>query len=331
VNLNVARPPAWAGDFAEGPLFAGQRRPPGPEQLAARADGLFDALLPLHAADGVRVDWHLAERDFAPEGAARLARLARRAGEGAALAFVFDRPRRPVPLAEGLDRHHVAALLTVGLNLMRLAQQPKLRDDPGLFILKLGSLVRMALSAAAQKRDFLRRRGQSRPALTRGFLLQRARLLLAPIGLEAAARLYHGRGLCEGGPALDFARQVLQRLRETLRQDGAAHHLDTCLDAPASLCLDDGEGPRTPEQVAGLTPWDETAAPWQQLRSAGPLHGIAEMGTAAVVLSAEQTLSTEELVELLRKAWQKTDVVRLRFARPIPAAHQLTAPWNDER
>jgi hypothetical protein len=316
VNLNAALPPAWAGDPAEGPLFAGQRRPLDRARLDAVADDLLDALPSL---EGVRIDWHLSERDFAPEAAARLTRVARRAAEGAAVAFVFDRPRRPLSLGDGLDRQHSAVLLTVGLNLPTLVAHPRLRDD---FLPKLGSLVRMALSAASQKREFLRRHGRGRPALTRGFFLQRARLVLAPVGLEAAVHRLHGQGLCDGG--LDFARQVLQRLHDALRQDGAAHNLDACLDAPASFLLGERAESLTAEHVAGATAWDAAAPLRQQLRATGLLHAAAEAGTAALRLPTEQTLTTEEVGDVLRHAWQKTDVVRLRFLRVAAALRQLT-------
>jgi hypothetical protein len=322
VNLNAVQPPAWASDTVEGPLFAAERLAPEPGQLARCADALLEALLPV---ENVRIDWHLSERDFAPQAAARLTRLARYAAERGSLAFVFDRPRRPWVLAEGLDRQHPAVLLTVGLNLARLAAHPRLGRD---LLNKVGSVVRLALSAASQKREFLRRHSHGRPELTRGFLVQRARMVLVPIGLDAAARHLHGQGLCDGGPALAFARQVIQRLRETLRQDGAAHSLYTCLDAPASFRLEDMDNLTAPEGVAGLTPWDVAAPPRQQIRSASTLHEVAEMGTAAVLLSAEEVPATEELVELLHDAWHNTEVVRLRFVRVLPAVKQLTAPWE---
>lgn len=333
VNLNIAKPPAWAGEVAEGPLFAGQRRPPDLGALARTADALLDALaLPLAAENRVRVDWHLGERDFQPEGAPRLVRLARRLLEGGAIAFVFDRPRRPVPLAEGLDRQNPAALFTVGVSLPRLAEQPGIDGDAERWLEKLGSLVRMALSAAGQKRDFLRRYGQGRPALTRGFLLQRARLVVAPLGLEAVTRRFLGRSLAETA-GVEFARRVVQRLRAVLRADGAAHHLDTCLDAPASFRLD--EPARlgillSLDKVPGVTGWDATPPARQQLRSAGQLHAIAERGTAAVLIPAEHPVTADEIADLLRHAWQKTEVVRVRFVRLPPAAKQLTAPWDVE-
>src|SRR5581483_9370173 len=132
--------------------------------------------------------------------------LARRALDGNAWAFVFDRPRRPISLAEGIDRAHPAVLLTVGLHLPRLLDQPGVRSDASRFLQKLGSLARLALSAAAQKRDFLRRHGRQWP----GFLLGRARLLAVPVGLELTVRQLTGQGLCGAGPGLELARQTLR-------------------------------------------------------------------------------------------------------------------------
>src|SRR5262249_15022310 len=106
----------------------------------------------------------------------------------------------------------------------RLAEQPTLAAEPEAFLRKLGSLARLALSAAVQKRDFLRRHRAGRPALTRGFLLDRARLIVTPVGLSAVAARRSG-----GGSAADFARQIVQRLDTALRQDGLACRLETAL------------------------------------------------------------------------------------------------------
>ncbi|MBY0525714.1 MAG: hypothetical protein K2R98_20075 [Gemmataceae bacterium] len=319
VNLNCAQPPVWAGELAEGPLFSAQRQPPDRLRLAATADALVDQL---PGNDLVRIDWHLAEADLAPDGAARLHRLVRRAVEGANVAFVFDRPNRPVALAEGINRRHPAALLRVGLNLPLLAEQSGTTADAGLFLQKMASLARMALSAAAQKRDFLRRQSTARPALARGFLLDRARLVVVPIGLDAVVTTIAQRRLAEGGAALELGRQIVQRLREVLSHDGKGRHLDACVDGPAaSGLLDSVKG------VEGLTAWDSEATPKQQLRTAGGLHGIAEHGTAALRSSPERPLSAEALVELLHYVWHKTDVVRLRCIRPVSISHQLTASW----
>jgi hypothetical protein len=338
VNLNCALPPSWVGDPADGPLFAGQRHAPRAEDLAAVADALARELLPEAANGRVRIDWHLGERDFVPGTGERLLGVVRPALDGQPVAFVFDRPRRPVALAEGVDRQHPAVLLTVGLHLPRLAEQAGMDGDPARFLQRLGSLARLALSAAVQKREYLRRQERARPgnpsaapAVTSGFLLDRARLVVAPVGLDGVAYSFLQRGLCAGGAALDFGRQVVARLRDVLRQDGRASHLETCLDGPFSFRLGDapGEAPaggRWPvaKHAPGLTPWDGTAPVRNQLRAAGVLHAAAEGGTLALVLPEDRPPMAELVADWLRTAWQQTEVARARLVRAVPAHRQLT-------
>jgi ATP cone domain len=314
VNLNCAAPPSWAGDLAEGPLFAGQIVSPAPEQLASLADGLAREFLSPPAFGGrVRIDWHLCERDFTPETALRLTTMAEFALNGAALRFVFDRARRPVSLAEGVDRQHPAVLLTVGVHLPRLAEQPGVDGDATRFLKKLGSLARLALSAAVQKREFLRRQEGGRPPVTSGFLLDRARLVVAPVGLDAVVTAFTGGGLCSGKESLDFGKQIVQALRDVLRQDGGACRLGTCLDGPDDFRL--GDGKPTIGQAAGLTAWDATAPPKHQLRAAGALHALAEGGTAALILPEDPRPTAETVADTLRSAWKQTDVNRIRLLR----------------
>jgi hypothetical protein len=307
--------------------------------LQCLADELLHELLhPSHSipwAGSLRIDWHLAESDFGDERE-RLHRLARLALDGAPVSFVFDRPRRPIALAEGIDRQLPAVLLTVGLHLPRLARQPGIDGDPNKFLTKLGSLARLALSAGVQKREYLRRLERGRapkaadgPALTSGFLLDRARLLVAPIGVDAVVHSFVNKGLSAGGAALDFGRQIVQRLRDVLRQDGRNAHLDTCVDGPFRFRLAETNRATTDEwpaveEVAGLTSWDRTAALKSQLRSAGVLHGVAEHGTLALFVPEEQTPSPEEVADWLQTAWRQTNVVRLRLMRPALGQYQLT-------
>ncbi len=330
VNLNGQVPPSWAYELAEGPLFAGQRRTPPLECLSDLAETVLEqVLLPTAGAPALRVDWHLGERDFLPAVTPRLVRLARLALSGAALAFVFDRVRRPVSLAEGVDRRHPAVLLAVGLHLPRLVEVLGRRADPSLFLQKLGSLARLALSAALQKREFLRRHSQHRPELTRGFLLERARLVVTPIGLDEAARTLVGEGSQSGGPGHAFVRRVLQQLHSCLRADGAACQLETCLDnGPLTL-----PGPK-PERLAvpesNPLPWESLNLVKAQLRASSPLHALAELGTVWVLASEEYPPTAEEVAQLLASAWKQTEVVRVRFLRLARAQRQLTAPWAQE-
>jgi hypothetical protein len=322
INLN-APPPSWADELAEGPLFA--RQHPPADVVDRWADLLAQCCLNLDTTgQRVRIDWHLGDEDFKPGRAQRLLRLARRAGEGAELTFAFDRPRRSVALAEGLDRDHPATLLTIGLHLPRLAELPGLRIDATLFLQKLGSLARLALSAAVQKRDFLRRHG--RPSLHRGFLVDRARLVVVPVGLGAVAKTLTGCGLSTDKAARDLGRQIILRLSDVLRHDGQACRLESCLDSAADLVLGEGTGEQT---AAGLTPWEMTAPASAQLKTAGAWHGAAGLGTAAVLTAADRSFTDEQVVELLRYAWEQTDVVRVQFIRDQPARESANALWAE--
>src|SRR5262249_20695611 len=146
--------------------------------------------------------------------------------QGVPVTFVFDRPNRPIQLAEGVDRPNQATLIAIGLHLPRLVTQLGENRDVDLFIGKLGSLARMALSAAAQKREFLRKHLRATATLNRGFLIDRARTVLVPVGLEAIARLFCGHGLSSSPSALTFAKRVLRRLQEAIEQDASSYLLD---------------------------------------------------------------------------------------------------------
>lgn len=306
LNLNSAEPPSWAGELARGPLFAEQHAAPDEATLALIADAV------LEQGASVPIAWHLGDRDFAadPPRAERLRRVSAIAATEAPLTFVFDRPRRPLLLAAGMDRQHAAVLLTVGLHLPRLAEQAGLREDAALFLQKLGSLARLAISAAVQKREYLRRleRGQPSP-LTTGFLLDRARLVVAPIGLDYVVQQMLGRGLTSGGAALDLGKQIVTRLRDVLKQDGKTAHLDGCIDGPSDTGL-----PGLPvvfKNVAGLTAWDANAAAKNQLRATGSLHALADRGLMLLFLGGSE-FTSHGIAKWLHDTWKMSDVARLR-------------------
>src|SRR5205085_7044911 len=102
----------------------------------------------------------------------------------------------------------------------------------------------------------------------------------------SVVRSLTGKGVCEG-KAPDFARAVVQRLRDVLREDGRACLIDAGLDAPPGFAFDPA-GPRESSAVAGVTPWDAAAPVKAQLRAAGGLHAVAEGGTAAVLSPEER-------------------------------------------
>jgi hypothetical protein len=218
-------------------------------------------------------------------------------------------------------------LLTVGLHLPRLARHPGVDGDRDRFLHKLGSLARLALSAGVQKREYLRRRERTRagkptdaPAVTSGFLLDRARLLVAPFGLDAVVATFTGKGLGAGGEALDFARQIVQRLRDVLRKDGAGTRLETCLDGPFHFRL--GETPEAEPlpvaaEAAALSGWDQDTPPKEQWKATGVLHGLAEGGTLALFFPQDKIATAEQAADWLRAIWRQTEVVRVRFVRAV--------------
>jgi hypothetical protein len=337
VNLNCPSPPLWAEDLANGPLFVDQGNAPDPKRqsvlsLALLADMLHGDLG--HDGKALQVNWHLNEKDLAPESQEKLAEVIRLSMEKGHVTFVFDRPRHVISLGECLDRKHPAILTSVGLNLPGLAEKQGVLNNPARFLEKVASLARMAITAAIQKRDFLRVMGKNHPALLRGFLIERARLLAAPIGLEHVVRAMTGESICQEA-GLRFAKQIVERLKSILETEGQSRRLLTCLGGSLnqSFTVDDSnkanqghEVERFPrlDEVAGLVPWN-SEAPWKiQLRSASSLHTVAGQGTAAVVIPDEHIPSPKEVGEWLAWTWQNTDLTSLRLVRSASVHKQLT-------
>jgi hypothetical protein len=318
VNLNAAVPPPWAADLAGGPLFARQDTPAGAQIRSNIADMLVRGIL-RNSRGHARIDWHLGANDFLPEARARLESVVQAALDREPVAFVFDRPKRPIALAEGIDRAHPAVLLTVGLHLPRLAAQPGVGGDPARFLRKLASLARLALSAGVQKRAFLRKQERAHPqtdsdapAVSAGFLLDRARLVVAPLGLDEVVEAFTGSTPVAGSASLDFAKQIVVQLRDVLRQDGRQSLLETCVDGPGPFTLP-GElaspAPPVPLTPAAIPPIRDL------LRAASPLHAATECGTLTVPIPADAKPSAAEAADWLQLAWQRSEVVRLRIVR----------------
>jgi hypothetical protein len=305
VNLNAAAPPQHASALAAGPLFAEQHSPPR-QQLSARADSLAAELIAT-GRGRVRVDWHLGPVDFEVENRPRLERVAQAALESQSIAFTFDRPRRPIALAEGIDRANPAILLVVGLNLARLAEQSG--ADRKAFLSKLASLARLALSAAVQKRSFLR---QSIPAVSAGFLLDRARLVVTALGFDDVVRKFTGNGLLAGGACSEFAKDILVNLRNVLRRDGRRALLDTCVDSRIVVPPADGSDRLGP--VAAMMP--TKSIPFADLlKAAGSLQAAADGGTLRLFLPPDRSVQAAEFADWLAIAWQRSELIRLIFER----------------
>jgi hypothetical protein len=271
LNLHVATPPAWADPGAKGPLFdAGTGV--ADAHTTAISNLLLDEIQRLNNRS-VRVDWHLSETDFRPGNLDRLEDLARRAVENQWLGFALDRPRRPVALAAGLDRRGAAVLQDVGLDLPHFLGLAGVDHDGRLFLEKLPSLARMAVRTGIQKRNYLRSRGGERPLLARGFLLERARLVVNPMGLNQAVETLLGQGIMASKLSLDLGQRLIQVLRDTFQKESVATNLDIVIDGP---------------------------------HAAGASHGIGDLATIPF-----SGATPKELLVFLSHAWRKTDAVRL--------------------
>lgn len=321
VNLNVP-PPPWAWQPADSPLF--QTTAPAADDREALLDAILEEILhQFPPGDPVRLDWHLSEHDFAGPGRQRLLLVLRRALEDGQVSFVFDRPQRPVALGEGLTRQHQAVLQVAGIHLAPLVEMPGVEGNIDLLLYKLANLARMAASAAAQKRTFLRGRKDSPWALRRGFLLDRARLAVIPVGLPGVVTRLTSQGLATGKQGLALAREIVQRLHECLLAAGRATTLDCVLDSPWWTTRLEGTGPlHSAPHLVGLTCGELTAPLDDQLRAGGILHQIALSGTLTLLLPPAPAPQPDAIADLLHRAWKKTDLVRVRLNRLARHAYE---------
>jgi hypothetical protein len=318
INLNRRGDSGELAPSFLGPLFSPSSPARSEDESKSDSLTLLDELLK-RSSGRVRIDWHLAECDFAEENHGLLQTLVQRAALGQPLCFIFDRPRRQSRLAEGIPATHNAVLLTVGLHLPQLARQMGTPRSPERFLVKLVSLIRLALSAATQKRSYLRRLRDTNPILAHGFFLEKARVVVVPIGLDAVVTDLMGESCCSRTAApLAFACQILEKIRTTLHEDGRALLLDAVLDSPL---IDDQFEPvgreldktTDPEHVAGVTVWDHQSPLIRQIGVCGSLHEAARGGTALVRVSATASSTQDDLVQAVRHAWQKTNLLALRF------------------
>jgi len=273
LNLNIATPPARLTE-GSGPLYQ-----PDAARRSDRHRQIAHAIATRAHEGPLAVWWHLAaeygKSDMPGESLIRNS-----------MEFVFDRGRTPVQLGPGIDRQTPATLIEVGVNLARLVELtggPPL--DPDVFLRRVGSLARFAKTAGHVKHDYLRRHGS--PAVREAFLLDRARLVLVPIGLADAAR-------AASGPPAEFARDILRTLRTAAEVD-RPRVMPVRIDSP----LGDDE-------------WGAVADPdfsiRQQVRRASQLHAVTGAGRVDLVVHG----TIGDHAEALRLA-AESSVVRLRF------------------
>ena len=229
-----------------------------------------------------------------------------------------------------MDRQNTAILLTVQLHLPVVADQVAgLADAPGRFLQKLGSLARLALSAGVQKRDFLRKDWAKRPGLAPGFLLDRARLLVQPVGLDWVVATLLGQAPAESDAALDFGRRIVGRLRDVLSEDGRSRHLEVGMDGtlvhsnPKSETRNSNQDFGIRNSDFGFSTAARPADIKDQVRVAADLHETTHLGTVTLRWCADAPPGPEEIVSSLHWLWKRSQVGRVRLARGAQLSRQI--------
>ena len=213
-HLHSSAAPAWARQIPEGPLFPGTTPTPlGSSSLWLEYAG--------PGSDMKRTVWHW--HGTIEENAGFLDWFLPSWG-----AVVFDRTRQPTSLGMGMCRRHPAVLLEVGVQLPALLGRPEIAGRGEVFLEKLSSLSRMAVSAGVQKRRFLRGRSEA----SRGFLLDRAVVRVVPLGLESVVRRLLGTRLTDSRLSLDLGRKILTALNQPLADEQRTTGLNLVLGGP---------------------------------------------------------------------------------------------------
>jgi hypothetical protein len=268
--------PASGAELA-GPLFGG-----GSTRLTAPAtESWLDAVT--RCGDRMRPVWHW--HGPAAEQAIFLEACRRTGGRGSVL---FDRPRRPFVLSHGTNRERPAVLQEIVLDLPKLLDVPEIDGRAERLLEKLPSLSRLAISAAGQKRKYLRRHAEH---LGRGFLLDRAVVRLIPRGLDAVVRRLMNVAVTETKLARAFGRRILAALADPLDAEHRRTGLNLSLAAPVEPIDITGDDARS-----RLSAWSEI------------VRGHTD-GVLGFVWPAAPNDRPIELLPLLEFACEETDIV----------------------
>lgn len=291
LQLGLPRPPAWANAVASGPLFGGEPASPSLDR---------PWLLERLQAKRQPFDWHAGVREAASRST-EFGLLARLALAGAPVQFVFDRSRKAVWLGPGLDHQHPAALLAVALDLAALHAHTGRAADPEEFLGKLPNLAGLAVSAGVQKRSYLRKTLPEDSPLVRGFMLERARLVVCPVGLECLVEELTGEVLTGSARAVELGRRMVLALQDGLTRFGRRRGLEAVMD------VFDRQG--------GLAAVDRPS-----LKAIGRLHAAMGGGLATWPIDAAARPAPEALADLISFAARETEVARLEFRLAAEAA-----------
>jgi hypothetical protein len=269
------------------------------------------------------LDWHWSAGEDR-ESAGLKRRIGRLIAEGYALSVSFD--RGAVPLAEGLQRGPDAArgvldYIALSLPLIwRDAGSPRVLSaiEDGL-----ARTVQLAVRAAVQRREFLRRVGPHPPAPA----LDQAALALSVLGLDWTIQQWAGKSIAEDGGALKLALNLIELLRHLAEREARFFGLAVVLDAPPDAASVRSAPPISPREsrgdlIIGLHPWNARIGPRAQIHAAGQLHAVARAGTFTCPRDA---LSGDEIESLIDWTLHNTSLNRLAFSRIREDRYQLSA------
>lgn len=291
LHLNITEPPSWAPGRQKSLFSLPEDEESSPER-SNFLDGLLERWKSLNAPRLPAIAWHVHERSFRDDTERRqLQELIRLALQGRPVRFILDRPDQPIHLSEGLDRRCPGVLLEIGVDLPAFAARAEVANDAVAFLKKLPSLTRMAVSAAAQKRQYLRRLPEQSP-LRRRFLIERAAAVIVPHGLNAVVRSL-ATSVDPRARSLALAAEILRVFKETLRKSGRAINLDLRLECPA--------------EAFELGSVDDLVEK-QKLAAAGAINVAVNRG--------------HDTLEVLHEVWSATSVVRFQLVRDDDSMEQ---------
>lgn len=310
LNLGAGHGEKNGGRLGCGSLFTESEAAQSEDRLRGFREVLVEETLALGPTSAVGIDWHLSPSDFEPgDGQKRFLALLRAALRGQPIRFVRGRAGSPKPLAEGLDEKHPAILLWATLNLGTLRQRIGKVTDPEELARRTLSLVRLAISAGTQKRDFIRTCPQGhRPP----FLLDQAAVGIRLAGLmEIVAEAFGGPDALAASEAWAFAGRFYQVLADALPAEARRGALPVVLEDRTTTSL----GARNCEGLLRLG------------RNVARLHDAAGRGTWLVGMSDCAATDVSGIAKFLEGLWKRSALCRIALMPVTP--HEETTPLFD--
>src|SRR5262249_52931618 len=121
-----------------------------------------------------------------------------------------------------------------------------------------------------------------------------------------------GRPAEQDSEALDFARRIVERLRDVVNEDARTRHVDVGLDGSRLWC--------SPPTVEGTPP----PLPIEtQIRVAARMHTAASLGEFHLELGPDVPRFPRELADALHRLWKRSAVGRVQFGRNYGSSRQL--------